>query len=104
VLGELRLQLKRSKLEVNMDILEVLAFKGQYLKLTHIMYKSNVNCSILKEQMEFLIKNCLVEERRLRKEQIVYGITPRGMQVLKSFREIKQVFPEEEEKKNPFLF
>jgi predicted transcriptional regulator len=96
--------MRRSKLEIYIDVLAVLAMKGQ-LKLTHIMYKSNVNCSVLKEQLEFLIKNNLVEERILRKEKTVYAITPRGMQILKAFREIKQIFPEEEEKKQtPFLF
>ena len=96
--------MRRSKLEVYIDILEVLAMKGQ-LKLTHIMYKSNVNCSILKEQLEFLIKNSLVEERILRKEKLVYAVTPRGIQILKAFREIRQILPEEEEKKqNSFLF
>ena len=96
--------MRRSKLEIYIDILDVLAMKGQ-LKLTHIMYKSNVNCSILKEQLEFLIKNSLVEERILGKEKLVYAVTPRGIQILKAFREIRQVLPEEEEKKqNSFLY
>jgi len=98
------LQMRRSKLEVYIDILEVLALRGP-LKLTHIMYKSNVNCSVLKDQLEFLIKNSLVEERILRKEKVVYAITSRGLQILKSFREIKQVFPIEEEKQqSPFFY
>jgi len=96
--------MRRSKLEVYIDILEVLALRGP-LKLTHIMYKSNVNCSVLKDQLEFLIKNSLVEERILRKEKVVYAITSRGLQILKSFREIKQVFPIEEEKQqSPFFY
>ncbi len=86
------------------DILETLALKGQ-LKLTHIMYKSNVNCKVLKEQLLFLINNNLVQERTIRKEKKVYSITPRGLQILKSFREIKQVFPIEEEKQqNSLIF
>jgi predicted transcriptional regulator len=96
--------MRRSKLEVYIDILEVLAIRGP-LKLTHIMYKSNVNCSVLKDQLEFLIKNTLVEERILRKEKVVYAVTQRGLQILKSFREIKQVFPIEEEKQqSPFFY
>jgi len=96
--------MRRSKLEVYIDILEVIAIKGPF-KLTHIMYKSNVNCSVLKDQLEFLIKNTLVEERILRKEKVVYAVTPRGLQILKSFREIKQVFPVEEEKQqSPFFY
>jgi predicted transcriptional regulator len=96
--------MRRSKLEIYIDILNVLALKGQ-LKLTHIMYKSNVNCKVLKEQLEFLIKNSLVEERILRKEKVVYGITSKGIQVLKYFREIEQVFPMKEEvRHHPLLY
>lgn len=96
--------MRRSKLEIYIDILNVLALKGQ-LKLTHIMYKSNVNCKVLKEQLEFLIKNSLVEEKILRKERVVYGITSKGIQVLKYFREIEQVFPMKEEgRHHPLLY
>ncbi len=92
--------MRRSKLEIYIDILEVLALKGQ-LKLTHIMYKSNVNCQVLKTQLDFLVKNGLVEERFLRKERVVFGITQRGIAVLRTFREIERVFPVEEEEKRP---
>ena len=96
--------MRRSKLEICIDILNVLALKGQ-LKITHIMYKSNVNCKVLKEQLEFLTKNSLVEERILRKERTVYGITPKGIQVLKYFREIEQVFSMKEEvRHHPLLY
>jgi predicted transcriptional regulator len=96
--------MRRSRLEISMDILEVLAFKGQ-LRLTHLMFKSNVNCCVLKEQLEFLIKNGLVEEKMLRKRAI-YAITSRGLQVLKTFREVKELFPPEEEERlqTPPLF
>ena len=87
--------MRRSKLEMYIDILEVLSLKGP-LKLTHIMYRSNVNCNVLKDQLEFLMKNNMVEERILRKEKIVYAISQRGITVLKTFREIKAIFPEEE--------
>ena len=87
------------------DIITVLAHRGP-LKLTHIMYKANVNCSVLKEYLEFLMKQGLVEERSVRKHRIVYAITQRGLMVLKYFRELKQVLPilEEEERKIPPLF
>ena len=81
------------------DILTVLARKGP-LKLTHVRYKANVNCSVLKEYLEFLIKQGLVEERTLRKERVVYTITPRGITVLKYFKELKQVLPIVEEAPN----
>jgi predicted transcriptional regulator len=69
------------------------------------MYKSNVNCSVLKEQLDFLKKNCLVEERVMKRERVVFAITQRGTTVLKAFREIKQIFPIEEEKRQtPLLY
>ena len=95
--------MRRSKLEIHIDILEALVFKGK-LRLTHLMYKSNVNCCVLKEHLEFLIKNGLVEEKMLKKRPI-YAITSRGLQALKTFREIKEVFPpEEEERPHGLLF
>jgi predicted transcriptional regulator len=84
--------MRRSKLETYVAILSVLAQKGP-LKLTHIMYKANVNCSILKEQLDFLIKQKLVVERTIRKERVVFAVTPGGINVLKYFRELTQALP-----------
>jgi predicted transcriptional regulator len=64
------------------------------------MYKANVNCSVLKEYLDFLIKQQLVEERMVGKRRVVYAITQRGITVLKYFRELKQVLPIVEEARN----
>jgi predicted transcriptional regulator len=61
------------------------------------MYKSNVNCSVLKDYLEFLIKQRLIEERTREKERLVYVITQRGITALKYFKELKQVLPIVEE-------
>jgi predicted transcriptional regulator len=78
------------------DTLTVLALRGP-LKLTHLMYKANVNCSILKKYLEFLIKQELVEEKTIGERRVVYVITERGIKVLKYFRELSQVLPISEE-------
>jgi predicted transcriptional regulator len=88
--------MRRSKLEMYIDILKVLAHKGP-LKLTHIMYKANVNCSVLKQYLDFLIDQGLVEEKTLGKKRIVYAITEKGLKVLKYFRELKIMLPTLEE-------
>jgi predicted transcriptional regulator len=88
--------MRRSKLEMYVDILKVLAHKGP-LKLTHIMYKANVNCSVLKQYLDFLIEQELVEEQTVGKKRIVYAITERGLTVLKYFRELKTMLPVVEE-------
>jgi predicted transcriptional regulator len=90
------LVMRRSKLEMYIDILRVLAQRGP-LKLTHVMYKANVNCSVLKEYLDFLVKQGLVEERTVGKKRAVYAVTQRGRIVIKHFRELKQVLPITEE-------
>ncbi len=83
--------MRRSKLETHIDILKVLARNGP-LKLTHIMYKVNVNCSVLKEYLDFLIGQNLVEEQTFNKKRnktrVVYAVTERGRTVLKHFMEV----------------
>ena len=93
--------MRRSKLEMYIDILAVLAQRGP-LKLTHIMYKANVNCSVLKENLEFLIDQGLVEERSVGKKRVVFAVTKRGRTVVKSFRELKQILPVTEEMPVPY--
>jgi len=85
-------------MEMHLDILRTLAQKGP-LKLTHIMYKSNVNCCVLKEYLDFLIEQELVEEKTIKKEKIVYTITEKGLTVLKYFRELQIMLPIDEENK-----
>jgi len=95
---------RRSKLEMYVDILKVLAHKGP-LKLTHIMYKANVNCSVLKENLEYLLDQNLVEEEFAKKQKIVYAVTQRGISVLKYFKELEQMLPIIQEKKSfPYLY
>ena len=91
--------MRRSKLEMYVDILKVLAHRGP-LKLTHIMYKANVNCKVLKEYLDFLTNQNLIEERIVGKSRIVFSITQRGITVLKYFRELKEVLPIVEEARN----
>lgn len=94
--------MRRSKLEMYIGILQVLALKGN-LKLTHIMYKANVNCCVLKEYLDFLMKQGLVEERIVGKKRVVYAITQRGITTLKYFKELKQVLPIVEEPRNQVM-
>ena len=63
--------MRRSKMEIYIDILKALACHGR-LKLTHIMYKANISCSALKESLDLLIQQDLVKERTLNKKRVVY--------------------------------
>ncbi|HYA77788.1 MAG TPA: winged helix-turn-helix domain-containing protein [Verrucomicrobiae bacterium] len=91
--------MRRSKLEMYVDILTVLAHNGA-LKLTHVMHETNVNCSILKNYLDFLMEQGLVEERLMTKKHAVYAVTQRGITVLEYFKELKQVLPIIEDDRN----
>lgn len=84
--------MRRSKLETYIDILNVLARKGP-LKLTHVMYKANVNCNVLKGDLGFLIEQGLVEERTIAGQYVVFTVTQRGVSVLNYFRQLTQMLP-----------
>jgi predicted transcriptional regulator len=74
--------MRRARLEMQVDILKVLAQNGP-LKLSHIIRKTNINCRVLKQCLGFLIQQSLVEEQPLSKKRVVYAITQRGRTVLK---------------------
>lgn len=90
---ELGLQpMRRSKLEIHIDILRALAYHGR-LKPTHITYKANVNCSALKECLSFLLERNLVKEQTIskkRKKRKVYSITDLGLTALRNVKEINK--------------
>ena len=84
-------------MEMEVDILKILAQKGP-LKLTHIMYKTNVNCNVLNTNLEFLLKQRLIDTRKIGKGSHVYLITNLGLTLLKSWKEVKQLLPIENNK------
>jgi predicted transcriptional regulator len=85
--------MRRSKLELHIDIMNVLARYGQ-LKITPLMQKANINFNVAKENLEFLKKQGLVEEKIVGKNNDdVFVITHHGVEALKYFREINQAIP-----------
>jgi predicted transcriptional regulator len=57
------------------------------------MHNANVNCNLLRECLDFLSKQGLVEVNIIGKERKFYAITQLGVTVLKQFRELKEVLP-----------
>ena len=93
-------------MEMYVDILKVLAKNGP-LKLTHIMYKANVNCSVLKQNLDFLIQQNLIEEQIRRKKRnktkVRYAITEQGKTVIKYFNEVNRALQITKENNIPAL-
>jgi len=76
---------RRSRWHMMMAILEVTSHGG--LKQTHIMYKANINCGVVKTLAEQLIKLGL-----LKKELPFYKPTAKGHECLRAFRGLMQFF------------
>ena len=93
-------------MEMYIDILKVMAQNGP-MKLTHVMYKANVNCSVLKENLDFLLQQNLIEEqitvKKRNKTKVRYAITEKGRTVIKYFNEVNRVLQITEESKIPLL-
>jgi len=75
--------MRRSKLESYEEILGVLVKKPS--TIDSIAYETNMDCIILKQHLEFMIKNGLVEERILDKKTL-YAITERGIVIFKTLQ------------------
>jgi predicted transcriptional regulator len=84
--------MRRSKLQVYLEVLDALVFHGP-MRLTRITYKANVNCSLLKPILKDLIKNDLVEKRRLKKNVVIYAATKAARATLLRFNELDRILP-----------
>jgi predicted transcriptional regulator len=73
--------LRRSKLETYEAILSALAKRP--LTIDGIAYRTNMDCTLIKQYLESLMKNGLVEERFTGKRRL-YAITDRGMAVFRT--------------------
>lgn len=74
--------MQKSKLEMNTDILKILASQGPR-RLTQLMDKTGLSQSVLKQYLDFLIQQNLVEKQNLGENKKFYTITERGLKVLK---------------------
>ncbi len=73
--------MNRSKLELYEDILQALAKKP--LSIETIAFNCNTDCVNLRQRLNFLIKNDVVQEREYPKKTL-YAITARGLAIFKT--------------------
>jgi predicted transcriptional regulator len=93
--------MRRSKLELHVEILKLLARKGP-LQLNHLS-QGNVNCNILREHLVFLIKQGLIEVI-VDKNNVVYANTDRGTSVIRFFEQLDKSFPVKLEEGESYSF
>lgn len=82
---------KRTRIEVIKDILEVLR-KNRKVKITHLIYKSNLSNNSIKPYLADLLKNKLID-KICDNEKNFFIITNKGEDFLKEYNKIK-VFSE----------
>ncbi|MGB9960238.1 MAG: winged helix-turn-helix domain-containing protein [Candidatus Bathyarchaeales archaeon] len=80
--------MRRSKLEIYEAILENLARKP--LRVDSIAYRTNMNCIVVKQYLDFLANNGLVEEKFVGDKNF-YAITERGKAVFRALSFQKRI-------------
>lgn len=84
------LRMRRSKLEMHVDILEALARHGP-LSVTYVMREVNINLGRVKQYLNFLVEHNLVDVQvsyKGRSKANAYAITEEGRVLLAHFREV----------------
>jgi predicted transcriptional regulator len=81
----------RSKLELQIDVLKTLKNHG-LINCTQIMYNVNICSAFLKQYLERLIEQGLVEKRTTSTRREKYVITPMGLKILGDYEEFSKVF------------
>jgi|TARA_Y100000310_G_scaffold315493_1_gene366104 predicted transcriptional regulator len=76
---------KRDRLQVIHDILEVIRNKGNKIKPTHILYKSNLSHQMMQLYLDELIQKGFVIENQTEKGK-TYSLTDKGHNYLNEYR------------------
>lgn len=80
---------RRGKLEIINDMLRSIQNKGGKIKPTHLLYKSNLSHSKMKEYLDELMKKGMIKEET-EKEKKMFLITDKGHKFLLEFERIKE--------------
>jgi predicted transcriptional regulator len=81
--------MRRSKLQVNLEILKTLAENGK-LNSTHITYHTYLNNKSVNECLDFLIENNLVKEHEC-KSRKQYEITNQGTEAIQLAHKLDKI-------------
>ncbi|KON32087.1 hypothetical protein AC478_01345 [miscellaneous Crenarchaeota group-1 archaeon SG8-32-3] len=83
-----RADMQRSKLELYEEILYALV--KRHMTVDAIAYACNMDCVALRQRLEFLMQNGLVEERNFKKITC-YALTRRGLAIFKTLALTKRL-------------
>ena len=88
--------MKRSKLEVQLAILKVLE-QGKLMSPTQILYKVNICSQFLRQHLDYLIEQNLMERKVSGGSRAKYVITRKGLDALRTYGELQGMLAINEE-------
>ena len=80
---------RRGKIEIIHDMLRSMQDKGGTIKPTHLLYKSNLSHSKMKEYVGELMNNGMMEEVEVKKKRM-FSLTDKGSNFLVEYAKIKE--------------
>jgi len=80
---------RRGKIEIIHDMLRSMQDKGGNIKPTHLLYKSNLSHSKMKEYVAELMNNGMMEEIEVKKKRM-FSLTDKGSNFLVEYSKIKE--------------
>jgi len=80
---------RRGKLDIIADILRSIQEKEGQIKPTHLLYKSNLSHTKLKEYVDILLKKRMIEEQSVNGKKL-FLMKDRGHKFLLEFERIKE--------------
>lgn len=81
------IEMSPSKIDRYLNLLEILVSQPQ--RIDRIKHQVKIDHQALKQHLDFLVANGVIEERRSSNKQIAYAITERGLAVFKTLRAFK---------------
>jgi predicted transcriptional regulator len=88
--GERQMSEKRSKLQIFMDILNLIQKESGKAKPTRILYGANLSHSALKEYLNYLTSNGFIQEMK-EDGHVFYALTEKGYGFINEFRRMKRL-------------
>jgi predicted transcriptional regulator len=80
---------RRGRLEIIGDILSSIQNKGGKIKPTHLLYKSNLSHTKLKEYIDILLEKGMIEEQTIKGKKM-FLMKDTGYKFLSEFERIKE--------------
>ena len=94
--------IRRSKLEVFVDVLRVVAREGE-IRRTRVMFKANLAWKVLRESLDLMEKTGMIKSEE-KASGVFISLTQEGYKLLQRFSEVESAFsPQVPDDASPIL-